>query len=217
MIEQPDAPNWGDLSADDPEEAGDLGPTARRPREASAERPAREGGALRTAVATAQPIMVELTRDLFAPLDPWTYALGPERAAELSTYDEGERWVVMVREALNRDMEADDARDPEHRHYDFPHYFYASFKTLRGQGEERAQRRAIATAIGGVAQALWADPALRLTAERLAAHLACTQDELAAWLGVTPERLAAEDAGRQAAWISTVDIHSTAREEDGDA
>ena len=92
-----------------------------------------------------------------------------------------------------------------------------TFGALRDRGAEAAHRRAVVTAMRPLCQGLWADPALRLTADRLAGHLACTQDTLAEWLGLTPERLAAEDAARQQAWISTVDIHSDGPKEDADA
>lgn len=160
---------------------------------------------------------IVLPRHLQIPLGPWLMALDADQLEQVRTLSENEQWVLMISGALDRDMRADDARDPEARHYDWPHYFDVTYGALRDRGAEAAARRRLLAAMRPIARGLWDDAGLRLTADRLAGHLACTQDTLAEWLGLTPERLAAEDAARQQAWISTVDIHSDGPEEDADA
>ncbi len=219
LIETPDAPEWGALTEDDAEEAGELGQLGQTPRRAApaAEaRPARRGP-LPGAVGTWATLNIELPRHLQLPLGPWTEALPAERQEQVRALAESDQWVLMVTEALDRDMRADDARDPDGRHYNWPLYFDATYGALRDRGAEAAARRRLADAMRPIARGLWDDPGLHLTADRMAGLLACTQDTLADWLGVTPERLAVEDAARQQAWISTVDIHSTETEADADA
>jgi len=202
LVERPDAtpPGFEDLVADDADEdGGDLGQgladRGGRARPDPTPRPRRDPPAV---VATVQPLLIELEEVDLVPLMAWELALPGDRRAAMDRLSKGERYRMMTREAMDRDMRADDARPPEDRHYDFPALFDSTYGQLRERGAAEAQRRALQAALATAARRLWEDETLHLTAEQLAGHLGTSQRELADWLGWTPERLQAADAERRA-------------------
>lgn len=206
-------PEFADVVPDDAEDDGELGgaPSTAGPRPAPGTGRARRDPP--TAVATVTPLLIELEDvDLF-PLRPWELALPPERRPEMDRLGKGDRWRAMVRDALDRDMAADDARAPADRHYDFPALFTATYGQLRARGDAAAERQAVMTALATAARRLWADEALTLSTAQLAGHLGVGQRELADLLGWTPERLAAADRERRARGISPRDIPPDEEEE----
>lgn len=192
LFELPDAdpPRFADLDDGDAgaDDEGDLG----RSPEGGPDPRRRARPIDRIARGTAPGFAVDIPLALLYPLRAWELAWDDAQRAELAGTSDGERWVRMVADALGRDMEADDYRPAEQRHYDFAQDWQRTFGGILDLAAERARRRDLAAYRAAVADNLKRELGEAWTAARAAAILG--EDGAGHPAGMPRAREAASDA-----------------------